>query len=246
MVFLAAPLIAVSIASLDPGEFFTFPPTGLSLRWFGAFLADPEWRSSTILSLQMSVLSASFAMIAGGLGGIAAARVSVTLRRILYPAMVGPVIVPAIILAISFHRVILELHLVGSLVAFVLANTLLTAPFVALLVMSAALGVDPKLEYASLACGVGPLRTLWRVTIPLVAPTILAAGAFAFMWTLGDVVMSILLIAPGRTPLAIRMFSTVQTGGSQIVTAASVLLILVPLGFLGIFSRLRELAAESG
>jgi putative spermidine/putrescine transport system permease protein len=244
IVYLAAPLVAVSIASLDPSEFFTFPPTALSLHWFRVFVTDPAWRSSTLLSLQIATLSAALAMGVGGLAGLAAGRASARVRRLLYPAMVGPLVVPAIILAIFFYRFILEVHLVGSLVSFVLANTLLTAPLVALFVMSAAMRVDRSLEYASLSCGAGPWRTLGRITIPLVAPTILVGGVFAFMWTLGDVVMSILLIAPGRTPLAVRMFSQVQTGGSQIVTAASTVLIIVPLALLATFSQLREIAAR--
>lgn len=244
LVFLVAPLVVVGASSLDPGEFFTFPPTSVSIHWYRAFVTSEQWRSSTYLSLQIAVLTAVVSTLVGGFAGIAMARLSKRTRTLFYPVLVGPLILPTVILATFFYRLVLEIHAVGRLASFVTANSLLTSSLVALLVMSSALGIDRHLEYASLACGAGPLRTLIWVTIPMVAPTAAAGAVFAFMWALGDVVMSVFLVAPGRTPLAVEMFGQIRTGTSPIVTAASTLLIVVPLVFIGMLAPLRNLAVR--
>jgi putative spermidine/putrescine transport system permease protein len=151
-----------------------------------------------------------------------------------------------IVLAISYYGIALDLHLVGSLVGFVLANTLLTAPLVALFVAASAAGVDRRLEYASLACGAGPWRTVARITLPLVAPTALAGGALAFLLSLDEVVMSLFLVSPGRTPLAVKMFLEVQTGTAPIVTAAATFLIAVSVVVVGVLTLVRGLRDTAG
>ena len=178
----------------------------MSSRWYSEFLGDESWRSSIFLTLTIAALTGLLSMMIGALAGIAVARAPTALRRVLYMRLIAPLTVPVIVLAISYYGIALDLHLVGSLVGFVLANTLLTAPLVALFVAASAAGVDRRLEYASLSCGAGPWRTVARVTLPLVAPTAIAGGALAFLLSLDEVVMSLFLVAPGRTPLAVKMF----------------------------------------
>ena len=147
LLFLVAPMLIVALASLDPSDFFTFPPETVSDRWYSEFLGDDSWRSSIVLTLTIAALTGLLSTLIGAFAGIAVARAPTALRRFLYIALIAPLTVPVIVLAISYYGIALDLQLVGSLVGFVLANTLLTAPLVALFVAAAAAGVDPRLEY---------------------------------------------------------------------------------------------------
>lgn len=233
LLLLAIPMIIVALASLDSSEFFTFPPTTVSGRWYGEFANDSAWRASLILTLTVATISASLAMTVGFLAGVAISRSGPKVRRILYVVVVAPLIVPVIVLGISFYGLILELQLVGSLATFVVANTLLTAPLVTLLVTSAALGLDRRLEYASLASGAGTWRTLSRITLPLLAPSAAVGGVLAFLLSLDEVTIALFLIAPDRIPLAVRMFSAAETGTAPIVTAAATLLLGLSILLIG-------------
>jgi mannopine transport system permease protein len=246
LVFLALPIVVVGLASLNRGPFFTFPPTSVSVHWYATFLTDPDWRSSLFLSLEIAGLTALASTVIGGLAGVGIARSPVGLRRVLYPLLVAPLAVPPIVIAISLYPLVLNLKLVGSMFAFVLANTILTAPIVALLTVGAAFAVDPRVEYASLSCGAGRLRTLTRITLPTVAPTAIAGGVLAFVSTLDEVVISSFLVAPGRTPLAVHMFLDVQTATPAVVTAASTLLIAVAVLAVGGLTIARNLYGRRG
>ena len=225
LVFIIFPMAVVAAASLDSSEFFTFPPNDVSLTWFTRLLSDERWRSSLALSLQIAALAAVAATVVGVLAGLAIARMTRSLRIAVLPVVVSPLVIPAIVLAISFYRIVLQLDLVGRLATFAAANALLTTPLVAILVAGAALRVDERLEFASLSCGASRLTTLRRITIPAVAPTALAGGVFAFIFTMGEVVMSIFLVAPARTPVAVRMFLEARQGPAPLVTAGSTILI---------------------
>lgn len=241
LTFLVFPQVIVALASLDPGQFFNFPPRSASLYWFQQFLSDGEWRSSLLLTLTIATATGVSSTIIGGFAGIAVARAPIHMRRLLYTLLAAPLVIPVIVMAISFYGVVLRLHIVGSLASFVVANTLLTSPLVALLVVGSALGVDPRLEFASLSLGASRWRTLSRITVPMVAPTAMIGGLLAFLSTLDEVVMSIFLVAPGQTPLAVRMFLEVQTSSPPIVLAASTLLItssILIVGSVALLSRL--------
>lgn len=246
LLFLVGPLLVLALASLDPGDFFQFPPQHISAHWYAAFLTDPSWRAALLLTLTIASLSAASATIIGGLAGIAIARAPTTVRRLLYPLLVAPLTIPVIVLAISFYTLVLELRVVGNILTFVAANTLLTTPLVALLVVGTALRLDPKLEFAALSCGAGPWRTLLTVTVPLIAPTAVAGGILAFLLTLDEVVMSIFLVSPGRTPLAVKMFLQVETSTPPIVAAAATLLILASVVIVGVLTLLRNTLASRG
>jgi ABC-type spermidine/putrescine transport system permease subunit II len=246
LIFLVIPMLVLIASSLDPGMFFTFPPRHVSDYWYVQLLSDPVWRASILLTLTIAALTIIGATIIGTTVGIALARMRARVRRLFYPSLIAPLVVPTIVLAIPFYTMVLYLHLVGNIITFVVANTLLTSPLVGLLVMAAALGMDPQLEYASLSCGASPLRTLLRVTAPLVAPTAIAGGVLAFLLTLDEVVMSIFLVAPGKTPLAVQMFLQVQTGTPPIVEAAAAVLITLSLLLVGGLSLLRVLVRRRG
>jgi ABC-type spermidine/putrescine transport system permease subunit II len=246
LIFLVTPMLVLIASSLDPGMFFTFPPRQISDHWYVQLLEDPTWRASILLTLTIAGLTIVGATIIGTGVGIALARMRGRIRGMFYPLLIAPLVVPTIVLAIPFYTVVLYLHLVGNIITFVVANTLLTSPLVGLLVMAAALGMDQHLEFASLSCGASPLRTLLRVTAPLVAPTAIAGGILAFLLTLDEVVMSIFLVAPGKTPLAVQMFLQVQTGTPPIVEAAAAVLITLSILLIGGLSILRVLVRRRG
>jgi mannopine transport system permease protein len=240
LTFLVAPMLIVVLASLDPGPFFQFPPKAISARWYAELIHEQTWLQSIRFTLLIALLTAVASTVLGGLAGVATARTNPRRRRLLYPLLVAPLAVPPIVMALSVYGAALELHLIGSLLSFVAVNTLLTAPLVTLFVAAAALGMDRRLEYASLSCGAGPWRTLIRVTLPSIAPTAIAGGALSFLLTLDEVVVSSFLVGPGRTPLAVKLFLQVQTGTTPVLTAVATLLIVASVLLVGILIIVRS------
>ena len=71
LLMLSLPMLIPVLSALDSGEFFTFPPTDVSSRWFREFLANRSWRSSTFLTFSIAIMTAAVSSVVGGLAGIA-------------------------------------------------------------------------------------------------------------------------------------------------------------------------------
>ena len=242
--FLVAPMFVIVLASLDPGEFFEFPPRTISLHHYRELLGSESWVNAIKFTLTISTLTGITAIVVGGLAGVAVARCPPATRTALYFLLVAPLTIPTIAIAIAVYGVALRLHLVGNLTSFVLANSLITSPLVALFVAAATLNVDRRLEYASLSCGAGPIRTLTRITLPLILPTAVAGGVLAFLLTLDEVVISSFLVGPGRTPLAVKLFLHIQTGSTPVTTAAATFLIFLSGLLVGVLTLFRRVSAR--
>jgi putrescine transport system permease protein len=106
-----------------------------------------------------------------------------------------------------------------------LAHTTLTLCFVAVVVQARLVGVDRQLEEAARDLGATPLRAFLQVTLPLIAPAVLAGFLLAFTLSLDDLVLASFTSGPGATTLPMRIYGQVRLGVTPEINAASTILI---------------------
>src|SRR5688572_4514856 len=94
-------------------------------------------------------------------------------------------------------------------------------PFVALIVRSRLVGLDPALEEAAADLGASRWQRLWHITLPMLRPGILAGALLAFALSLDDFVVSFFMSGPGSTTLPIYIYSSVKRGISGEIHAVS-------------------------
>ncbi len=88
---------------------------------------------------------------------------------------------------------------------------------------------SPELEEASLGLGVRPLKTLWRVTVPIIRPGLSAGAALVFLSVLKELPATLLLRPNGFETLAIRIWSATGEGFYTRASVASLALLLVAI-----------------
>ena len=93
--------------------------------------------------------------------------------------------------------------------------------------------VRPELEESAAVAGVSWPRRMFGVTLPLLKPTLAAVWGFAFVFALREVDATVLVAPPGPPPLSVRLFSLMHYGPSRLVTALSLLLVVIMLGTAG-------------
>jgi iron(III) transport system permease protein len=87
--------------------------------------------------------------------------------------------------------------------------------------------LDPSLDEAAASLGAGRLRTLARVTVPLLRPALLAGGALAFATALGDFVTSIVLYTFETRPISIEILGALRQFDLGVAAAYGVVLMLI-------------------
>ena len=237
--FLMLPLLVVFPISLSSAAYMQFPPPGLSWQWYERYFDDPQWIDATIRSLYIGVATAILALALGVPLAFSLVRTRFIGRVLVDRLALAPLIVPTIILSVSLYGLFAKLKLIGEWYGLVVAHTVLALPFV-VLVMSAGLrDFDRGLEQAAEGLGASRTRTLLRVTLPLLRPSLVSAGLLAFLSSFDELVVALFLAGPNMT-LPKKMFDNILMEIDPTIAAVSVmqiLLVSVVLVLIGRFGR---------
>ncbi|MCP5367238.1 MAG: ABC transporter permease [Hyphomicrobiales bacterium] len=230
-VFLLAPVVIIVFTSFNPTESNTFPPTGFSLRWYGAFLESSSFIEAFKFSVWLGAIAAVGATTIGFLSSYAIVRFLGRRREAGQSLALLPVMIPHILISISL---LLALTIVPfpELGGLIVGHVIICLPFTIAGITASLEGVDEQLELAAMTLGASRLRTLWEVVIPLIAPGLLSALIFAFIVSFGDVYIALFLSGPGRTTLPIEIFSYMQWESTPVVAAITTvqIMLIVTLG----------------
>jgi iron(III) transport system permease protein len=230
-------------------------PLGLLVHWFsqgGSVAGAPAGAGSlwpaTLTSVLLGAASALVAVLLALPVAILAVRylgrLSTAIERSVYLSFALPDLVAAIALAYAASH--LAGFLYGSVALLVLAEAMLFIPFAVVALRSTIALIEPSLEESARSLGLGPLRTLWRVTVPLARPGLAAAGVLVFAFALGDLSTAQVLLPPGLTTLGTQFWA--DSGTVAFAAAAPYAAVLVVLALLATyvlmsrFGRVRGLA----
>jgi ABC-type spermidine/putrescine transport system permease subunit II len=227
-VFLYAPIAVVVVFAFNDGR-QVLNWEGFSTRWFGEALDDPTITEPFRNSLVVALGNAAVACVLGTMLALALPRLSpwfrVPIDSLAYMTLVTPEIVFGISALIFFVQLGVPLGLKTILVAHVVFN----ASVVALIVRARFVGMSQTLEEASYDLGAGPVATFRQVTLPRLAPAILAGGLLAFTFSFDDFITSFFVSGAGTTTLPLRIFSSLRFGISPIVNATAVMILALTL-----------------
>ena len=227
-VFLYAPILIVVIYAFNGGR-QVLNWEGFSTKWFGEALSDPTITEPLKNSLVIGVSNALIACVLGTALALALPRMRpfarVPFDGLVYMTLVTPEIVFGISALIFFVQAGIPLGLETILIAHVVFNT----SVVALIVRARVVGMGEAFEEASYDLGAGPLSTFRQVTLPRLAPAILAGGLLAFTFSFDDFITSFFVSGAGTTTLPLRIFSSLRFGISPIVNATAVMILVLTL-----------------
>ncbi len=244
-VLLLAPTLVVIPMSLGAGQTFEFPPKEWSLRWYEEFFSSPQWMSSVVTSAQAALLTGVLATVIGVAAAIGLDRGRFPGRELLRSAMMAPMIVPGIVVAVAIYGTFLRWHLNGTLVGFVLAHTVLAVPFVITSVATSLAGHDRTVEVAAASLGASGWTVLRRITLPLLMPGIASGFVFAFVTSLDEVVIALFLQTPEIRTLPVQMYDSITLEIDPTIAAASSLIVVVTTAALLLPQLVRRRRSES-
>jgi putative spermidine/putrescine transport system permease protein len=243
LVFLVIPTVVVIIGSFGGGTVIQVPPSSWSTKWYGEVLTDPEWREAIVNSLVVGLSATAVATVAGVTLAVALVgeAVSPRIRSVLELAVIAPMAVPPIELALGGYSLFSNWNMVGSLWSLVPLYAVLGLPFVYLSTISVLERLDKRLIMASASLGASPLRSFRRVTLPLVGPAVATGAAFALITTLDEVVIALFLLGGETSTLPLRIYSRLSFGVAPDVAAVSSLQVCVTvLGALALMAARRH------
>jgi ABC-type spermidine/putrescine transport system permease subunit II len=225
---LLAPLIVVVGVSFGPSAAFAFPPTGLTLRWFGEFFASDAYvRSFFQVSLVVGLLSGTIATLFGTAAAVGLVRFRFAGRETLETFFLAPLLVPEILLAAALYLLYARLAIQASIWTLLCGHLVICTPYVIRSVTAGLVGIEPRLEEAAMSLGATRVQAFFKVTLPLLRSSLLSGAIFAFIISFSDINLALFLSGPQSTTLPVHIFSQIQWQGDPTIAAASTLQIVI-------------------
>jgi putative spermidine/putrescine transport system permease protein len=235
LVFLLLPSLVIVPMALTKGQMLQFPPIWISVHAFTDYLGDPQWFASTVLSFQVAMLAVAIGCLTGSAAAVALHGRKFPGKGLVTGAIMAPIVVPLVVLALGGYLVFARLHMAGDWVAIGLLHGMLVTPYVFISVQTSLLAaLNPLLVRSARSLGAGRLSVLRHVVWPAIRPGVLAGGVLGFAVSFDEVVVALFLQGPQTVTLPVRMFTAIQfeltpkiAASASLFLALSVLVLLV-------------------
>ncbi|MCL3882024.1 ABC transporter permease [Marivita sp. GX14005] len=246
-IFLITPILVVMPLSFNAENFFTFTPGMLrfdpeaySLKHYRDFLTNPEWTNAVKNSLMVAPVATLISVGLGTLAAIGLSQSHVPGKRAIMAILISPMIVPLIISATGMYFFYSKIGIVGTYWGIVLAHAVLGIPFVIITVTATLVGFDRSLTRAAANMGADPIRTFFKVQMPLILPGVISGGLFAFITSFDEVVVVLFIGSAELQTLPWQMFTGLREQISPTILAAATILVGISICLLTTVEMLRR------
>jgi putrescine transport system permease protein len=247
MAFLYLPILLLVIYSFNASKLVTVWG-GFSTQWYGELFRNQALLDAAWVTLRVALLSATVATVLGTLAAVALIRYGRFRGRSLFSGMVyAPLVMPDVITGLSLLLLFVAMGFARGFWTIVLAHITFSMCFVAVVVQSRLVTFDRSLEEAALDLGCPPFKTFFVVTLPLIAPAVVAGWMLAFTLSLDDLVIASFTSGPGATTLPMKIYSQVRLGVTPEINAVSTILVgIVAIGVIAasLVTKRREVERE--
>ena len=236
--FMVGPTVAIAPISITATDFISFPPHGFSWQWYAALL-QPNWLHPFFVSFVVGVVTALAATAIGTAAALGLYRLRGRAARVAFLAILLPLLVPSIIIAVALYGFLAAIGLVGTIAGLVLAHTVLALPFVVINVSAVLQKVDWRIVDAARSLGADPRYAFRHVTLPAIWPGMRVGLLFAFLTSFDEIVLALFISGPDTATLPVRMWQGIRFEISPAVASASCALMAVSLLLLATYWLLR-------
>lgn len=223
-VFLYLPILVVVIMSFNASSNL-FVWRGFSLEWYPAVFQN----DAIMTGLRNTLIVAGLVTVgATALGTLMAVGIHRYTRGGLVRAFaIAPALLPDLLLAIGLLSLFSLLSVTLGLHTVVIAHVTFAMAFVTAIVLARLANLDPSLEEASRDLGADGIRTFLRVTLPQLAPGMVAGALLSFTLSLDEFVIAFFTTAPTAPTLPIAIYSMVRFGVTPEINALATMLLFV-------------------
>jgi spermidine/putrescine transport system permease protein len=208
--------------------------SGFSLRWYtgdpdSSVLHDPALQHAVLQTLKLSLLTAIVAVPLGVLFAIGLHRWRGVSARSSNFLMMFSFVTPELILAVALFLLFTRsMKVIGLGTGAELTGlVLLSIAYPVVIVRARLLSLGPSYEEAAQDLGASPPKTLWRVTLPLLGPSIFASAAIVFALALDDfVIVNQLSLDASTQTVSMAIYGAARTEPTPAANAIGTLMLV--------------------
>ncbi len=264
-VFLMAPIIILIPLSFNQEPYFSFTPGMLSLDpdayslrwyldilhngminpdavtgWFSDMWNNAQWIRSVRNSFFVGIMATLLATFLGTLAAIGLSRSEMPYRGPIMALLISPMIVPVVIVASGMFFTFSDFGIAKTYFGIIVAHAVLGIPFVIITVTATLSGFDASLTRAAANMGASPIRTFFKVQMPLILPGVVSGALFAFITSFDEVVVVLQMADVKQRTIPRQMFSGIREQISPTILAVATILVIISICLLTVVELLRR------
>jgi spermidine/putrescine transport system permease protein len=239
MLYIFIPIFVIVLFSFNkPAGKFNYTWQGFTLdNWADPF-KYPALAQALKMSIEVAAISTLIALVLGTLLAIALVRQRFRGNKAVETFLVLPLTAPEVVMGASLLTLFLDLGWATGFGTILIAHVAFEISFIAMTVRARVRGFDWTLEDASMDLGASPVRTFFKVTLPLIVPGIIAAGMLSFALSLDDFIITYFVSGSTVTyPLFVNAAVKAAVPPQINVLASAILLISLALLVVGTLYR---------
>ena len=236
--FLYLPIVVLIVYSFNRDGVGGFPPKHLTLRWYQTLFGDSAIWDSVLNSLIVAAATVVFSLLFGLLAALALDRANFPGKAIFRRLVLLPLILPGIITGISLLMFAVFAGLQLSLITVFLGMGTALISVATTELFAGLQKIDRAQEEASLDLGATPWQTFWRVTLPNLKLSLIAAGLLIFTLSMDEIAVTFFLIGRDNT-LPLEIWARLRRGITPEINAISTLIFAVSVILILIWYRIR-------
>jgi len=258
--FLMAPLVAIIPISFSQSPFMLFTdgmmswppdPDAWSLRWYRYMIGDctdkylttpcgNKWMIGTVNSFFVGTVSTLIATSLGTLAALGLSRPHMPFKGLIMSILISPMIVPLIITAAGMFFFYAKVNLVYTFTGIILAHVALATPFVVITVTATLVGFDTNMTKASQSLGAKPMKTFFKIIMPLILPGIISGALFAFITSFDEVVIVMFMASIDQLTIPKQMWAGIRQEISPVILCMATCLVILSIFLLTTVELLRR------
>ncbi|MFW5969356.1 MAG: ABC transporter permease [Halofilum sp. (in: g-proteobacteria)] len=225
--FMFIPVIIVIMLAFNANQFGAFPMTGFTFQWFFELWENDAIMRAFRISLMLGALTAVISTTLGVLASLAIVRYDFPGKRLVSTALVAPILIPEVVLAVALLLFLRWLGLPKSFMLLLAGHVIFTLPFVVLVVQARLVGIRREYEEAALSLGANAIQTFFSVTLPLMLPAVLAGMLFAFTISFDDITGTLFWKPGGVETVPTQIFAMLRNSISPEINALAAVMVVV-------------------
>ena len=243
--FLYLPIAVMVVMAFNESVLYELPLKPSTI-WFERLAGNERLIRASVNSVGLALANTVIATALGTMAALAFARYRFRGATLLRLALFPPITIPWLIIGTAMLVMFFWIGIGRGLHAMLLGHVALSLPYVVIVVGARLASFGPELEEAAATLGANAWQTFRRVTLPMLAPGIVAAALFAFAISFDQFVISYFLAPPGVSTLPVEIYSAIRKGFTPEVNAVSSIIIVVSMGVVLLFARLYRFGGETG
>jgi len=236
--FLYLPIGVLVLYSFNREGVGGFPPRHFTLDWYRQLFADAAIWDSVLNSLLVSLAAVALSLTLGLLAALALDRADFPGKSIFRRFVLLPLILPGIITGLSLLMFAVSAGLQLSLLTVFLGHGTALISVATTELFAGLEKMDRAQEEASLDLGATPLQTFWRVTLPNLKLSLIAAALLIFTLSMDEIAVSFFLIGRDNT-LPLEIWARLRRGITPEINAVSTLIFLISVALILIWYQIR-------